>query len=331
MKYLLVGGSGFIGLHFFRKLNKNSIINIDVNGGIKDLDFVKCDITSVNELNNIDILNYNEVTLIHLAAVHFDFQNEYFKTNVDGTKNILNFIEKNKNINQFVFFSSVATYGISNDGKAENDKQSPINDYGKSKLEAEQEIMMWHKKNPNVKTIIVRPAVVFGEYNFGNVYNLINQINSGFFAVIGKGQNIKSVAYAGNLVESVIFALKKLDKGILIYNYSDYPQMNITDQAHFIGAILKKRVRLKVPLWATKVITVPVDVIEKTFKVQLKLNSMRVKKFTSQTYFKSDLIREMGFSPSTKTEDAFGITIDWIKSNDTKTLRAKWLKTASGL
>ena len=63
-----------------------------------------------------------------------------------------------------------------------------------------------------MQTIIVRPAVVFGEYNFGNVYNLIMQIKSGLFFVIGNGKNIKSIAYAGNLVDSVLFSLKNLMK-----------------------------------------------------------------------------------------------------------------------
>ena len=52
------------------------------------------------------------------------------------------------------------------------------------KLEARKIIINWHKKNPNVKTIIVRPAVVYGEYNFGNVFNLINQINSSFLLLL---------------------------------------------------------------------------------------------------------------------------------------------------
>lgn len=332
MKYLLVGGSGFIGLHFFEKLKKDSIINIDIDGGIKDLNHINCDITSVNELNTIDISKHNDVTLIHLAAVHFDFQKGFFKTNVDGTKNILSFIKKNKNITHFVFFSSVATYGNSKDGKGENDKQSPINDYGRSKLEAEQEIKLWHQKNQNVKTIIVRPAVVFGEYNFGNVYNLICQIKSGFFATIGKGQNIKSIAYAGNLVDSVFFALKKVEKGrMFIYNYSDYPQMCITDQVHLIGELLNRRVRFKIPYKVVKAITTPIDIFEKIFKVDLIINSMRVEKFISPTYFKSDLIRDLGFTPSVKIEGAIGKTVNWIKTNDTKTLRARWFKIASNL
>ena len=57
------------------------------------------------------------------------------------------------------------------------------------------------QKNQRLQVIIVRPAVVFGEYNFGNVYNLIKQIKSGVFALIGDGKNIKSIAYADNLVD----------------------------------------------------------------------------------------------------------------------------------
>lgn len=47
--------------------------------------------------------------------------------------------------------------------------------------------------------VILRPIVVFGEGNRGNVDNLLNQIKLGAFAMIGNGKNKKSMAYVGNL------------------------------------------------------------------------------------------------------------------------------------
>ena len=96
---------------------------------------------------------------------------------------------KQPTVTNYVFFSSVATYGETIQEKNESDDQNPINDYGKSKLEAERIIIPWTEKNPNVKVTIVRPAVVFGEYNFGNVYNFLKQIQSRLFAIVGDGKN----------------------------------------------------------------------------------------------------------------------------------------------
>ena len=289
MKYLIIGGSGFIGQHFMKKLNEEDIIyNLDINDGVNNTKFTEFNILYDN-FDDIKLNKNEQITLIHLAAVHFDFQKNTLKPMCREQKNILGFIEKNPNIKKYVFFSSVATYGDSTNGKDENSLQKPNNDYGKSKLEAEIEILKWKTNQKNkTQVIIVRPAVVFGEYNFGNVFNLIQQIRSGLFAIIGKGLNIKSIAYAGNLVDSVMFCLEKIKDDIFIYNYSDYPQKNIFEQSKVISEIvLKKSKLIKIPLSVTKLITIPVDFLEKVFNRDLKINSMRVKKFTVSTFFNS--------------------------------------------
>ena len=51
----------------------------------------------------------------------------------------------------------------------------------------------WFNEDPSKRTlIIIRPTVIFGEGNRGNVYNLLNQINSKKFAMFGNGKNKKS-------------------------------------------------------------------------------------------------------------------------------------------
>lgn len=331
MKYILIGGSGFIGQHFKKSLGNKIILNLDINEGINNSQFTYCNI-----LENISIekkINRDdEIILIHLAAVHFDFQKNYYKTNVDGTKNILKFIEKNNQIKKYVFFSSVATYGNSVNGKDENSIQLPINDYGKSKLLAEKIVLDWNKKNSLIKTIIVRPAVVFGEYNFGNVYNFFKQISSGFFAIIGSGKNIKSIAYAPNLVDSVIFAINNINDKLFIYNYSDYPQMTISEQSNKLCKIMNKSRPIKLPYLLTKFITLPIDIIEKILGKDLKFNSMRLKKFTIPTNFNSDLIRSRGYKQKYTIDKGYNNTMKWINSTyNINELREKWYNKASKL
>lgn len=329
MKYILIGGSGFIGQHFKSLLADNIVLNLDINGGINNSEFEYCDI---NKKIEVDISKYESISVIHLAAVHFDFQLNYYETNVKGTLNVLDWINKNKNIVNYVFFSSVATYGDSISGKDESSVQEPYNDYGKSKLEAEKLIINWNKTNSKIKTVIVRPAVVFGEYNFGNVFNLIKQINSGFFAIIGNGKNIKSIAYAPNLVKSVLFSMANIKDNLFIYNYSDYPQKNIKDQSLLISKICGKNKPLKIPLFFTKLVTVPVDFLEKIIGKDLKINSMRVKKFTVSTYFKSNLIRNRGFKQPYPVSESIKNTVNWInQTNDLQMKRDIWYNNASKL
>ena len=163
-----------------------------------------------------------------------------------------------------IFFSSVAVYGDSNFGKDEDSIKDANNDYGKSKLEAEKIILKWFNNNRELrdfKLIIVRPAVVFGEQNFGNVFNLIQQIKSSFFFNIGNGKNIKSIAYVRNLVDSVFFAQNNIKTNFFVYNYSDYPQLNILSLTKLISELTGKVKPLNIPLFCILPFTI-IDILK---------------------------------------------------------------------
>jgi nucleoside-diphosphate-sugar epimerase len=329
MKYILIGGSGFIGQHFFKKLKERIILNLDIDSGINDVKYEHCDILRASDLQSVDLSEWSEITVIHLAAVHFDFQRTFYETNVSGTSNVLKFISSQSKVKKYVFFSSVAIYGDSDTGKDESSAQAPNNDYGRSKLEAEKLIGKWHENNRDIQTIIIRPAVVFGEYNFGNVFNLIEQIRSRKFAIVGNGRNVKSIAYAGNIVDSVLFCLENIDEPLFIYNYCDYPQNNILEQSKLISSLLGLRKPFRLPFWITKIITIPIDILERILKTDLRINSMRVKKFTTSTYFLSDKVRSRGFDQKTSIKEGFFKTKSWGESVDKRVLRETWFRKAS--
>ncbi len=331
MKYILTGGSGFIGSHFSQKLGNSIIFNYDINAPNTPNKNFKCiNILDKDKFLSKELNIDNDITMIHLAAVHFDFQKHFFRTNVEGTLNVLEYVKKN-NIKTFVFFSSVAIYGNSVDGKDENSSKNPINDYGKSKLEAEKIIQKWSLDNPSCRVIIIRPAVVFGENNFGNVYNLILQIKSRFYAIIGSGDNIKSIAYVKNVVDSVLFCIDNLKLKYFEYNYCDYPQITTELLSYKICNILNLKYPVKIPLIITSLITFPIDLFEKILKKDLKINSKRVKKFTQSTFFISDKIRKKGFSPIYNFDISIKNTLNWIQSNNVKKLRSTWYSKARKL
>ena len=98
-----------------------------------------------------------------------------------------------------------------------------------------------------------------------------------------------------------------------------------------ISKILNKTKPFKIPYFLTKIVSFPLDIIEKIFNKDLKFNSMRLKKFTISTNFKSDRIRKFGFTPRYNTIKSLQNTINWIIKNDVKKMRKKWFKKASKL
>jgi nucleoside-diphosphate-sugar epimerase len=316
MKILTVGNSGFIGSFLTSKL-------VELDYQVAGLDLCQnshmdkaCKCIKGSILNNNDIEKASEGAdlIINLAAKHHDFgvsEEEFYKINVQGTKNLLDCASK-ENIKKFIFISSVAVYDTKNIPVDESTALNPPNTYGKSKLETENLVREWVDKDSERSAVIVRPAVVFGPYNYANMYNLIDSIYKGKFMFVGKGDNIKSVAYVENLVDAIVFYIDRMKPGLEVFNYSDEPHMTTKEIVEIISKYLNKRVsNLKFPLGFVLAIASVLDVVAKVTGKNFPIQAFRIKKFAQDTYYKSPRIRNLGFKQKITLEEGFKRMIDW--------------------
>src|SRR5690625_7159301 len=88
-------------------------------------------------------------------------------------------------ITNLCFYSSVAVYGEHTSPPDEHTVPDPVNDYGRTKLAAEEVYRDWEAGGDR-RALIVRPAVVFGPRNFANLYKLIRQIDRSEARRVGK-------------------------------------------------------------------------------------------------------------------------------------------------
>lgn len=311
----ITGGSGFIGRYLIPLLEKKyDVINFDINKPDYEYKgmYIYGDVLDGNALENA---SKKADTIIHLAAKHDDIGsiNEYYKTNVCGTENIINAAVKNS-INKIIFFSSVAVYGNNFSQADENAPLNPASHYGKSKLEAERLLIKWAENKKDRKLIIIRPAVVIGPYNYANMFRLIKQIDKGFYAHIGKGDNIKSLAYVENIAEATIFLLDNSYNNITIYNYSDEPQLTTRQIANIIKDYLLKGKSIVIPYYLAYSIGLLFDGISFLIQKDLSISASRVKKMANITYCISKKIRNDGFIPSYTSIDGLHKMIEWYKN-----------------
>ena len=309
----IIGGSGFIGKNIQDKLIEENInfCILDQRKGseTKDIFFKKCDVTNKDDLNNS--IDENSI-LINLAAEHKDNVfpiSKYYEVNVEGAKNICQAAES-KNVKQIIFTSTVAVYGFAEDYTDENGKINPFNDYGKSKFEAEKVYENWQKKDPeNRSLVIIRPTAVFGEENRGNVFNLLKQIDSKNFIMIGDGNNKKSIAYVRNVADFIIFAMK-FNSGIHIYNYIDKPDLTMNELVSLAQNELsiKPFLKFKLPYFIAIFIGILFDLLSKILSKEMIVSSIRIKKFCSNSLFNSS-ISSTGFIPRHNLQDALKKTI----------------------
>ncbi|HBN05440.1 MAG TPA: UDP-N-acetylglucosamine 4-epimerase, partial [Bacteroidales bacterium] len=193
--------------------------------------------------------------------------------------------EKN-NIKRLVFFSSVAVYGINKENPNEDSPKDPFNHYGKSKWEAEKVLMEWHKTHSDWNINIIRPTVIFGERNRGNVYNLLQQISGGRFLMIGKGENKKSMAYVGNIVAFVQYMIENCNEGYNVFNYIDKPDLNMNQLVSHVSKVLNKHIpSTHFPFWLGMLGGYGFDLLAFITRKKLSISSVRVKKFCATTQF----------------------------------------------
>jgi nucleoside-diphosphate-sugar epimerase len=316
MKILITGNSGFIGRFLARKLvEKNyAVVGLDIKQDNHARDYAQClkgDILHKGDVEKtVELADF----IIHLAAKHHDFgisEEEFYKVNVEGTKNLLDCASR-KNIKKFIFVSSVAVYNDENMPVDEATELKPNNFYGKSKLEAEDLVREWVDKDTTRSVIIVRPAVVFGPYNYANMYKLIDNIYKGKFIFVGRGDNIKSVAYVENLVDAIIFSMERMKPGLNIFNYSDEPHMTIEEIVNIISKPLGKSIsRFRLPLRLVLTVASIFDLIARASGKNLPIQAFRIKKFAQDTFYKSNIIKETGFKPRISLEEGFRNMVDW--------------------
>lgn len=317
MKVSIIGGSGFVGTRLIDLIKDDfEVKNIDlqessafneltVTGDVRDVEQMKAQ------------LGGSELVVL-LAAQHRDDVSPvslYYDTNVGGMRSTLAAMEAN-GVKRLIFFSSVAVYGLNKDNPAETSLPDPFNHYGKSKFQAEQVLHEWYHSHPDWNIVVIRPTVIFGERNRGNVYNLIRQISSGRFCMVGKGDNTKSMAYVGNVVAFVRYAIDHFTEGYNVYNYIDKPDLTMNQLVPLVGKVLGKDIpSIHLPYWIGICGGYCFDVLAKITGKKLPVSSVRVKKFCAATQFDSSKAFASGFVPPYSLEEGLSRTLEFEFGN----------------
>lgn len=318
----VIGGSGFIGSRFCGLLVRQNIDFVIID---KKVSVTYPQNTVIADIRSVEALESaipERCILINLAAEHRDDVRPlslYDEVNVGGAINACK-VARTKDVKTIVFTSSVAVYGFAPIGSDESGPIAPFNDYGRTKFEAEQIYRAWQSEAPDVRTlVIVRPTVVFGEQNRGNVYNLLRQIASGNFVMVGDGKNRKSLAYVENLAAFLQYATTEFKPGVHVYNYIDKPDSSMNALVGTVKRILGKpaQIGFRLPFALGYAIGKCFDFLAALTNRKLAISSIRVKKFCSNSVFETS-IAKTGFVPSVPLAEALERTVryEFIESNE---------------
>lgn len=303
---VVIGGSGFIGSCLVQRLQQGGHSAVQIIDKVPSSRFPS--LTHVADVRSPEALRAavpERSLLVNLAAEHRDDvtpRSLYDQVNVEGARNVCR-VAVEKGVKTIVFTSSVAVYGFAPLGTGESGAINPFNDYGRTKHEAEQIYRSWQKEDPQRRTlVIVRPTVVFGEQNRGNVYNLLRQIASGRFAMVGTGRNRKSMAYVQNIAAFLEYTMA-FQPGAHIYNFVDKPDFTMEALVRIVSRILGRpnAIRVRIPFAFGYLIGACCDLLAWITGRKFAISAIRVRKFCADSVYETAL-EQTGFVPP------FGLT-----------------------
>jgi nucleoside-diphosphate-sugar epimerase len=321
----IVGGSGFIGTRlsqcFIKSGQPFNIVDRAPSRAFPD----HVQLADVRSLDALRQSITDNDPLINLAAEHRDDVRPlslYDEVNVGGARNLC-IVAREKNVRTIVFTSTVAVYGFAPIGTDESGTIAPFNNYGRTKYEAEQVFKAWQAEAPDERTlVIIRPTVVFGEQNRGNVYNLLRQIASDRFVMVGKGENRKSMAYVQNIAAFIEYSLS-FKPGVHIYNFIDKPDLTMNQLVGAVKRILgqSELIGFRLPYTVGYAIGKGFDLVAAITGKRLAISSIRVKKFCTNSVYNAE-IDETGFVPPVPLAQALEQTIrhEFIEKHDDEPL-----------
>lgn len=273
-KLLFTGASGFLGDNIYPALSK--IYSIETLG-LSDEDTYKIDLSS-----KIPELDYNYEVVLHAAGkAHSnpktsEEENQFFKINLEGTKNLCIALEKSMPPKALIFISTVAVYGI--DTGENIDENYPLKGstpYALSKIQAELFLINWCSMN-NVVLGILRPSLIAGMNPIGNLGAMIKGINSGKYLRIGKGSAHKSILMA----EDIVNLISNISKVGGIYNVCDNHHPSFAELEELIAKQLNRKKPRSIPYLLAKILAFIGDLLGNHFPINTSKLDKIVKPLT---------------------------------------------------
>lgn len=246
-KILITGSTGFIGNHLIPILSqkawcvtmavRNRSHQIFPNITPATVGNIDASTSWVHCLEGIN-------TVIHLAArAHILQENvpnaeaEFFNVNTEGTANLVK-QSIQAGVKHFIFISSIgAMRTLSNQPLDENSLCQTDTAYGRSKLAAEQALIGLARES-DMSWTILRPTLVYGQGNPGNMERLIKLVKNGGFLPFGQVNNRRSFLYVGNLVDAIITCVSHPNSKNKTFLISDGEDLSTPDLVRKIAYYL---------------------------------------------------------------------------------------------
>lgn len=326
-KCVIFGGSGFIGSHFAEYLINNNLVDEVYLADIRPtrlffqfdknrIHYVELDVRKPIDSQALP----RDVTLVaNFAAVHREPGHEdweYFETNLYGAENVCAWAEV-VGCKHIIFTSSIAPYGPSEVTKDESSLPVPVSAYGGSKLTAEKIHLCWQNgDSANRHLVIVRPGVVFGPGEGGNVSRLVKAVLHRYFFYMGNKDTRKAGVYVKELCNAMWWVLQRQNttgERVSLFNMSMNPGPSIQDYVDTVCKVAGIKLWIpSVPYRLLLVVAYLIDIFAKPLGIKHPFSPVRIRKLVRSNNILPGYLVKNGYTYEYTLEQAFE---DWKKEN----------------
>lgn len=207
MRYLVTGGSGFLGINLIRYLLErgHTVVSLD----LLPFDYEDCRdrvesvVGDIRDRAAVDRAMKGVDIVVHCAAaLPLYSTRDILSTDIDGTRNVLQSAFEAK-VQRVIHVSSTAVYGVPDHHPLyETDPQIGVGPYGEAKIAAEEICVEYRKKGMCIP--ILRPKSFVGPERLGVFALLFDWARDGRnFPLPGRGDNLYQLMDVADLCDAI--------------------------------------------------------------------------------------------------------------------------------
>lgn len=323
MKILVTGGTGFTGKALVRRLIEmgHEVVALDYKEGLKTQELRDWGAEVIlGSVTDMDVVRraMRGVEVVHHVAAAFREMNVpdtyYHEVNVGGTRNVLQ-AAADEGVRKVIYCSTCGVHGnVEHPPAGEDAPIQPADYYQRTKYEAEPVVREFFERG--LKTVILRPAAIYGPGDPERFFLIYKRVAKGVFPMFGSGRTYYHPLYIDNLVDAFVLAMDDGKGEGEAYLIADEQYLEIEDLVQRVARSLN--VDVKIPHYPVWPVVVAGHVVEKAcrpFGITPPLFPRRVDWYRQNRAFKIDKAkRDLGYQPRVGIDEGLRRTAEWYRS-----------------